>query len=665
MRLNRRTALGSCVALGLGLLVFSGCKADKATEVVPGFSTQVHVPRDMKSIRVDVRAAGLQTFCRSYQVYDGKVRLPRTLGLLPGESPGRPFTVQVAGFQVDANVEGGVSNCLDFKVSQKPGDARILRRSTQAYVPDLIKFLPMPMRYACYDVDCPDNQTCKAGQCVSDFVEATTLPDYREDYIVGRANTCFSVAQCLPGPFPLTQPPQVIDAASCIYAVPFTPSANDVGPKPANYPPPELLGSGLNVKVTYDGGYVSEVLDLDRDEGYFIPDPSKPQRFQLAPGLCALVKAPNAAGHRISSIEVSARCPSKTVLQPMCESEVPGSEVYDGGTDVSGDRSCLTRSALKPAKSALYVLIDQGTNMANAFFTQDRQKGAIIPALQAALNDPALENTFAAMKFLPTGNGAADCTGPSPFAALNGPDDVPFGKAFDVQATILQKIFARAANNALLRPESDPIHLGAAMRPEGAYQALGSQGANHEKILLILGNRGFDGVGDGCGGDPIARAQAAFTANRTRTYVVVRDSDKTRSPDPFAGAFAIAQAGGGKAFDSRPDEAAGLEAINTVVAQLGACLYDAPAEAIPTTAKLSYYDPLGQKQVEVPAATGACDATTPDTDPGGWKAEGSSVRICGQKCVDLRKVLIDLGKYNLGLLHQTSQAVPIHPVVCQ
>jgi hypothetical protein len=40
------------------------------------------------------------------------------------------------------------------------------------------------------------------------------------------------------------------------------------------------------VRVWFEGGLVSEVLDLEKDEGYTVPDPKKPQQFRLAEGLC-------------------------------------------------------------------------------------------------------------------------------------------------------------------------------------------------------------------------------------------------------------------------------------------------------------------------------------------------------------------------------------------
>jgi hypothetical protein len=675
MRLNRRLGAGSLVALAIGLVAATGCSGKKQTEMVPGFSTQVKVPRDMKSIRVDVRLAGVRQFCRAYQVYDGKVRLPRTLGMLPSESPKRPFTVEIAGFQTNFDDgSSGVSSCENLKVSRGAADARIIRRSTQAYVEDAIKFLPMPMRYSCYDVDCPnDTETCKAGKCTNATIDETKLADYRDDLIFGKANTCFSAALCMPQP--LTFAPQVVDKDKCVFAMPFTPSADDRGvPKPSGFPGPEVLGTGVNVKVQWDGGYVNEVLDLDADEGFTIPDPTKPQRIQLAPNLCDVYKNGNAGGHYITAIEMSGRCPSKTPLQPMCEAEVPGSETSDAGAELFGQGGCNSLPALKPAPSALLVLIDQTKNMQNAFFTDNPQSGGnVISALDNALQDPALAETRAAMEFFPTSALAGgDCTvNPSPFASQAPPGDVPFAKALEAKNDILNKIRDRTKNGgAALLPQDTTLHLGAALRADGAYKALADLGpasSFNERILLIIGNRQFDQ--DGCGGDLVAKASAAFqpAQSRIRTYVVLRDTAKT-DVNAIGAAFNITNAGGGtngnQVFDSRPDEESALNAITRVVAQLGSCLYAAPGQIIPTSASLSYYDALKQSQVKIASTAGACDENTLPNAAGGWKQEPNGrVRICGQACTDLRKTLEEQSKFNL-VLKQAAPAMPIHPVVC-
>ena len=92
--------IATLAALGTSALVWSGCEGKKQTELVAGISTQVRVPKDLKTIRVDVLVGGTQVKCDSYRVFDGKVQLPRTLGTLPIDDSNRglPLTITVAGY---------------------------------------------------------------------------------------------------------------------------------------------------------------------------------------------------------------------------------------------------------------------------------------------------------------------------------------------------------------------------------------------------------------------------------------------------------------------------------------------------------------------------------------------------------------------------------------
>ena len=101
------------------------------------------------------------------------------------------------------------------------------------------------------------------------------------------------------------EPPVVVDPTSCTFALPGTASAGDAGGGAL----PPAQGSGLNVRVGYEK-LETEVLDLDPVEGFFIPDPSKPQEFRLAPGLCQLYLGTNPHNpHIIVSLGASGACP--------------------------------------------------------------------------------------------------------------------------------------------------------------------------------------------------------------------------------------------------------------------------------------------------------------------------------------------------------------------
>src|SRR5258708_12691631 len=94
---------------------------------------------------------------------------------------------------------------------------------------------------------------------------------------------------------------KLVDASNCVYEFPS--------------PPP---GTGVNARVYYDG-VEEEILDLDPNEGFFVPDASKPQVFQLAPGLCDLVKKgsdPALTPRNIAPVPPPTSPPPTTPTQP-------------------------------------------------------------------------------------------------------------------------------------------------------------------------------------------------------------------------------------------------------------------------------------------------------------------------------------------------------------
>ena len=259
MLLNRRArSLAVLGSVAMTSVLWSACNGKVETEYVAGFSAQVSVPRDLQSVIIRVDVNGQNTFAQNFPVYDGKVRLPRTLGVAQASSPpGTPVTISVWGFDVPDTNAGysAFSNPLAKPevgtwrgTPANNGGARILRASRQPYVQDQILYLPMPFHYSCYDVDCAamsnpgnpacgdDNCTCKAGLCVPPDVDTSTLPPYNDGLIYGTTNTCFrpfsdvsADGTTLPGcmdplqtivPGNLALAPQVIDQAHCIFALP-------------------------------------------------------------------------------------------------------------------------------------------------------------------------------------------------------------------------------------------------------------------------------------------------------------------------------------------------------------------------------------------------------------------------------------------------------------
>jgi hypothetical protein len=563
-------------ALALAGTAWAGCGGKAATEYVAGFSTQVQVPRDLQSIIIRVDVNGNNAFEHDYPVYNGQVRLPQTLGVINESTPeGTPITISVYGFSVPDQAPGyqafqtGAAQAPTvggLEVGCKAGDtvcagqngggARLLRASRQPYVDGQVIYLPMPIHYSCYDVDCGPNGSgtsqacqaeaannsacsCVAGQCVVPDnpavtavgnVVQTTLPPYNDALIYGSTNTCFrpfSDSACPPGD---TQcgcmdyeiGPQVVgDPTDCVFSLPTctsggacsTPGAGPyVNP---DFPPPLPIlaseGGGLNVRAVFDN-LVSEVLDYEGPcptangvetwpptgaqapiEGY-CTYPSAPQKFRLAPGLCQQYLG-QSTSHQITLLEASATCPSKTEFQPLCDDTVQGPPqptLLDGGS--SADGVCNATNALQPAPSALYILFDRSTGTQDFFGST-----GLGEVLGLSLTNPVFQQTQVGMMYTPA--KAADCTTSSnefaldiqPDAGAAAPEGtVPFEFSSLAQGDIANSIDNQEDAGAF-SPGSSPWYLEAALA--GAYSGLQNiSGASefNRRAVMIFYDRDFN-----------------------------------------------------------------------------------------------------------------------------------------------------------------------------
>ncbi|MBX3224983.1 MAG: hypothetical protein KF795_30985, partial [Labilithrix sp.] len=584
---------------GLGVTVLSsGCEAKKATEYVAGISTQMTVPRDLKAIRVEVNVGGFQTFCQAYKVYDGKVQLPRSLGAFPSNenalNTNLPITYTILGLTEDfdpASENPLYAFCGQPKVGEN--GARILRRSRQPYIRDEIRFLPMPLKYSCYDKACGDNETCKGGKCVSDtLADPNSLPRYTPELVDGTGGECFSTAICLGAAAPAI----VVDPETCTYAVANSPSApppldpladpfrqvqceiSDECPSknckivdPGALPPAkkgrcEPLAAdtpweGTNVEIVYDGGLNREILDLDPDEGFVLPDPANPQRFRLAPGLCEMVRgtpanpdgadvgavcdansgcksdvcetryaAPGctkdcgicASAHRITAVRASGTCQPKRIGRPFCASDLDAlMGAGDGGVSANPNppNDCGVVE-LKPPRAALMVVVDNTQGHA-AFFNADE-----IQAVELPLKDPAFEKTDLSLIYAPVAGGCA----------ANAAPVLPFEAAATGRVKLIDNFLAFANNPASLVPGA-PSYEGALASSYAALTALPNS-AYFKRAVVIVGNRDF-GL-EACAaipGTPKDLAEAARTApadpaKPINTYVIqLAKRDPTKALD--------------------------------------------------------------------------------------------------------------------------------------
>lgn len=675
MRSSTRRAL-TVAAFAACAVAWSGCEAKKQTEYVAGVSTQVQVPRDLKAIRIDVSVGGVVQFCRGYRVYDGKVQLPRSLGEFPSQgTPGPdPITVTVSGFTEEFSETTGNSvfdNCTS--VAPKVGDpsqgTRILRRSRQPYVADSILFLPMPLKYSCFDFKgCEDEtKTCKAGRCVDAKVDETKLPKYSDDLIDGTGGGCFAAAQC----FAAGAPAVVVNPDDCTYAVPNAPPSS---PPQAEGAPPNPFpksGDGINVEITYDGGLTREILDKDDLEGFLVPDPAgKPQQFRLAPGLCDLVKGyglPDATfpegaptEHRITAVRVSGTCRAKSPFQPLCASDqLTAMGVDPGGvsSNPSPPAACKPLE-LKPPKAALLILADDTRN-SELFYKQAPGQTVGLP-----LSDPAFSTAEIGLSFFP---GPGTCAANGSFAPAVVPKLARLAKD-DVKA---QFTTAGADNGALLKPTDAPVDLDGALRDAYAFLAQPQFSTYYRRAVLVLGNRGFDQAT--CGQTPAQRAATARTTSKIDTYVLMlaRNLQVLDPAAPVPGSMELAIAGGTPgAYDARSSKSPAHDAFQSIVNDIATCVYDVSDAATRPKAGevLSYSDPIDPSAptVTLPFNAACSTENAPGAGFGVDATNDKRVYLCKSSCDAYRNVLRNASLYAAQNL-QPAIAVPMfsHKAGCE
>jgi hypothetical protein len=653
--------------LGATAIAWSGCSPEKQTQYVAGISTQVKVPRDLKTVRVDVTVAGIPALCNSYKVYDGKVQLPRSLGTFPSDaSKLGPITVSVVGFTDeydDANQT--MAACQAPKVGAD--GVRVLRKSRQPYVSEQTLFLPMALKFGCYDTDCETgangvDKTCKAGRCYDATTDPSKLVPFTPDLVDGTGGSCFKLEQCMKAAIP----PAVVNVDDCTYAIPNTPSEPKLA-SPDVKNPISTPGDGINVAVTYDGSDVTELLDLDPEEGFSIPDPAKPQQFRLAPGLCDMVKGrgPDPVDpskerdtpHRITGIRASALCRAKVASQPLCQEDA----FKQMGLDASGvspkasvPNKCKAFE-LKPSESALVILADDTVGNKDLF--EDAESGLL--ALELGLKDPAFARTQVGISYSP---GANACSGASVPGFVNARQD-------------LKKIIATLKTHAVQGDASIQPQLAGGLKQTVALLQSQDFARFNKRAVLVLGNRGF--AANACtnlspveqanlgrsGGQKVETFALLFTFNPD---FAVKDKNDPGQTQTFAEAALVAPTG---AYDARgaAGKANALTALQDLTSYLATCTYDVPtdpsAAGFDDKTTLAYTDATAvpAKPSQKIGFDAGCVAD--DSNVSGWtfvagSANPRRIRVCGQACKDYQSTLKSSQGY-AALYQQASQAVPM------
>ena len=602
----------------------TSCSTTDPTEIVPGVTTQIQVPKAIKGIGVVIQRTGQAPICEYVSAVDGVAILPGTVGVLKAEetASGTAVSSTVLAFHEAQN--DFETACLTNGVgdADKP-EIRVLRKRRTTYIDERILYLPIPLKESCAGVACGEDETCVGGACESIDIDPESLVNYSDDLIFGNTNTCFSVSTCMAASVPAT----LIDASNCTFDL----NVPDVDGEA--FTPTE---GNLNVRIVYSS-FNTEVLDLDDKEGFVVPDPAQPLRFKLADNLCES----NYKQGKILAVSASPLCLSKRALQPICADDLE--DILNGEpSPIGGDplSECSVPDKLVQSPSALYVLMDRSDSMSGFFGDQ-----GLAFALDTSLNNPIADRTQVAFSFIPSDNAAAECSASNSY----GTPSIGFGTVDEMRAAIAAAL--GDTNNVLA---SDPdLYLDAALRGDSAYQTLRNlmppmpSPRFNRRALMIVGNRDFT---DQCAAETSAQlAAAAFAdSDKVYTYTVVLEAPSTTvlSGAPVGDAAAIATAGGTTGFDVTVNPEEGAKAVQGIVNDLGSCLYDAPniialddADALEDVT-VAYLDPLTLERTSV-SYNVQCTETSTGVD--GWSvAENGGIRICGAPCANLRDVLTDV-----------------------
>ena len=601
-----RTLVGPAVFGAVALVAIACGDAKPATQFTVGVTTQIVVPDDVQAVRITASTGGNRGFCQTYPVVDGKARLPQSLALAPDPTSNAAdqVTVTVMGFSVSKqriDLEATFDDCTIPNVSRSDSatedpsspapNARILKRSKQSYVDARNLYVPMALKYSCYGVSCSGDQTCKGGKCVTSVVDPTLLPDYDAALLYGTTSACFDSELCLGDAVGVS----VIDASQCIYEVPSGTS---------------VLDRGVNVRAIYEH-FRAEVLDLDPIEGFTIPDPTKPHRFQLAPGLCS------GSGPKILNVAASTTCVSKNAFQPLCAKD-------------------STTTTLAPAPSAVYLLVDQDSSMVDYLGPTIDPSANLEVALGLALQDPVFMTTKVALARVP--KPGAECTASNYSSATFAP--------FDAATTLQPLLSAPVATSGL--------SLDALLAAGGAYGVnWGAPAASFNKRLVVLATNRLLDPSDASNCAP-ANTAAAVKAARLAgvdTYVFsLRNAFETntvvQARIDAANAFATASgavlfsAEGGAGSDPNAAKAAAAQGLAQIVSSVGSCVYDKPASFTdPTTGTLSLkpgpFSPIAL------TFDSTCSNAAATTTANGWgiDQDGLHIRVCGAACTTIRDAI--------------------------
>lgn len=317
-RIHRRAHGSRFAALSLpGALSFVACsgndtgvyKLDDDAGLVLRLTSDMSIPKDIDSVEIRASSNGSSYFSKRYVLGQAGLRLPATLRFVPLEEASARVTLDVTSFQ--------------------NGEPRTLRRVVTTIPTTRQKLLEVPLQWLCagqveaesegkYTSSCETGESCVAGECVSDEVSSSALPDHSRS----TAESCFDTVACFTDGVTLTD--QDVDLESCTLELQALSALGDS----------TQLNFALSLPPLGDG-------ICDEGTACYLPldfDPNAEREFGWATrGASSLLELPPAACAKLAdgtaTLIASASCPTKTLDTPTCgpwASEAGGTTIPPG-----------------------------------------------------------------------------------------------------------------------------------------------------------------------------------------------------------------------------------------------------------------------------------------------------------------------------------------------